>query len=130
MKKALFITLFIFSFFSISFAGDIPQKIVTAFSTGNSSQLSEFFNSSIELTLLEKEEIYSKTQAEMILKDFFAKHPPSKFTIIHKGGKDNSRYAIGDLISGTETYRITFLLKMEGEQVFIHQLRIENDNVE
>lgn len=130
MKKTLVITLFLFSFFSISFAGDIPEKIVSAFATGNSSQLSEFFNSSIELTLLEKEEIYSKTQAEMILRDFFAKHPPSKFTIIHKGGKDNSRYAIGDLISGTDTYRITFLLKIDGDKVFIHQLRIENDNME
>ena len=130
MKKALFITLLFFSFQSFSFAGDIPDKIISAFATGNSSQLSEFFNNSIELTLLEKEDIYSKTQAEMILRDFFAKHPPSKFTIIHKGGKDNSRYAIGDLVSGANTYRITFLLKMDGDKVFIHQLRIENDNVE
>lgn len=109
---------------------EVPEKIVTAFRTGNASELAAFFNSTIELTVNNKEEIYSKTQAEIILKDFFASNPPSSFTLLHQGGKETSKYAIGSLKSGTSNFRITFLLKSVNSNVFIHQLRIENSNAE
>jgi hypothetical protein len=109
---------------------EIPEKIVTAFRTGNASELAAFFNSTLELTVNNKEEIYSKTQAEIILKDFFTSNPPSSFTILHQGGKESSKYAIGSLKSGPNNFRITFLLKSVNSDVFIHQLRIENANAE
>jgi hypothetical protein len=130
MKKHIFFitSLLFFSFFNLS--DDIPVQVINAFNTGNASLLAQNFNNTIELTLFDKEEIYSKTQAEMILRDFFSKHKPTQFKIIHQGGKENSKYAIGNLICGTESFRITFLLKTEENNLFIHQLRIENDYVE
>jgi hypothetical protein len=129
MKKYIFITSLLFVSFSV-FSEDIPPQVINAFSSGNASALAQSFNSTIELTLFDKEEIYSKTQAEMILRDFFSKHKPTQFKIIHQGGKENSKYAIGNLICGTESFRITFLLKSEDGNIYIHQLRIENDYVE
>jgi hypothetical protein len=129
MKKYIIITSLLFYSISV-FPEDIPAQVINAFSTGNASLLSQNFNNTIELTLFDKEEIYSKTQAEMILRDFFSKHKPSQFKIIHQGGKENSKYAIGNLICGSESFRITFLLKSEGSVLFIHQLRIEKDYVE
>ena len=67
---------------------------------------------------------------ENILKDFFINHPPASFDILHQGGKETSKYAIGSLKSGPNTFRITFLLKSVNSKVFIHQLRIENANAE
>jgi hypothetical protein len=130
MKKyAFFTVILIFLSFTV-LSEDIPAKLLTAFSTGNASLLAQSFNNTIELTLFDKEEIYSKTQAEMILRDFFSKHVPTQFKIIHQGGKENSKYAIGNLVCGGESFRVTFLLKTEGNTTFIHQLRIENDYVE
>jgi hypothetical protein len=130
MKKYIFFlaSLLFFSFTYLS--EDIPVQVINAFSTGNASLLAQSFNNTIELTLFDKEEIYSETQAEMILRDFFSKHKPTQFKIIHQGGKENSKYAIGNLVCGAESFRVTFLLKSEGNNIFIHQLRIENDYVE
>jgi hypothetical protein len=129
MKKSIIIVglLFISLY---SYSEDIPPQVINAFATGNAAVLAQSFNNTIELTLFDKEEIYSKIQAEMILRDFFSKHKPTQFKIIHQGGKENSKYAIGNLICGAESFRITFLLKSENNNTFIHQLRIENDYVE
>jgi hypothetical protein len=113
-----------------SFSTEIPGEIVSAFKSGNATQLAKYFNQTIELTLFEKEEIYSKTQAEIILRDFFSNNPPNQFQIIHQGGKETSKFAIGSLVSGTNKYRITLLLKTVNTGVLIYQLRIEYEHVE
>jgi hypothetical protein len=109
---------------------EIPEGIINGFSKGNASALSDYMSSTLELTLNDKEEIYSKTQAEIILRKFFTDNPPSQFKIIHQGGKEKSKYAIGKLSSGTKSFRITFLLKTVENKVLIHQLRIENEYAE
>jgi hypothetical protein len=110
--------------------GDIPQAMINALKTGNTAELSKFFNSSIELAILEQEAIYSKQQAELIVKDFFAKHVPTNFVILHKGGKEGSQYAIGNLTTSTGNYRVTMLIKQRENKPFIHQLHFEEGNAE
>jgi hypothetical protein len=46
----------------------IPGGISSAFKSGNASELSKYLNSTVELTLLEKEDFYKKNVAETILK--------------------------------------------------------------
>ena len=128
MKKLIAISVFSFMLSLTAFCGDIPNEIIAAFKAGDASSLAKYFNSTIELTINNKEEIYSKTQAEIILKDFFAKNHPVSFSILHQGGKESSKYAIGSLKTNNQEYRITFLLKSVNSKVFIHQLRIESSN--
>lgn len=110
--------------------GDIPQGMIDGLKTGNSLQLSKYFNSSIELAIPGKEDIYSSKQAELILKDFFAKHVPSNFVVLHKGGKEGSQYAIGNLTTSNGNFRVTLLIKMKEGKPFIHQLRFEEENAD
>jgi len=110
--------------------GDIPQAMINALKTGNTAELSKFFNSSIQLAILEQEAIYSKQQAELIVKDFFAKHVPTNFVILHKGGKEGSQYAIGNLTTSTGNYRVTMLIKQRENKPYIHQLHFEEGNAE
>ena len=114
----------------LAHAGDLPGEIVNAISSGNAVALSKYFNNTVELTIFDKEGVYSNTQAEMILKDFFTQYPPAQFKILHQGGKESSKYAIGSLTSKGKTYRITLFFKSEGSQVLIHQFRVENEYVE
>jgi hypothetical protein len=109
---------------------DIPQTILDALKSGNTAVLSSYFNNSIELAIPGKEDIYSKQQAELIIKDFFAKHVPSNFVVLHKGGKEGSQYAIGDLFTSSGTFRVTMLVKQKDGRPFIHQLRFEAANGE
>ena len=130
MKKALWLIIYLFITTQAGYSSEIPEQIISSFNSGDAAKLSKYFNQTIELTFFEKEEIYSKTQAEIILRDFFTKNPPKQFKILHEGGKEASKYAIGQYISNSKTYRITFLLKTINSNVFIHQLRIENEYVE
>ena len=108
----------------------IPDGIIQAIRDGNAANLAKYFNASIELTLNRGEEIYSKDQAELILKDFFSKHAPNDFSILHKGGKEGSRYAIGNLSTTNGNFRVTILVKLKDSQPYVHQLRIEEENAQ
>jgi len=106
----------------------IPEAIILAFRAGNAEELSKYFYNNIELIILENEDVYSKTQAEQILKKFFADHRPSSFNIIHEGGKETSRYAIGSLSTSSGNFRVSFLIKNQDGSLLIHQLRIEEED--
>jgi hypothetical protein len=108
--------------------GDLPQAMLDALKTGNSVELSKYFNTSIELAIPGKEDIYSSKQAELIIKDFFTKHVPSAFVVLHKGGKEGSQYAIGNLTTSTGKFRVTLLIKLRENKPYIHQLRFEEEN--
>ncbi len=129
MKRVIIIGILSLGFL-YAFSIEIPGEIISAFNSGNAAQLAKYFNQTIELTMLDKEEVYSKTQAEIILRNFFSENPPKSFRILHQGGKETSKYAIGSLTSGTQKYRVTFLLKIVNSKVYIHQLRIEYEHVE
>jgi len=133
MKKLHFISVLIsltvfLGFSTVSLAGDLPDGIVTALKTGNSKELSKFFNSNIDLTVIEKQDIYSKPQAEVILKDFFSKNIPSNFAVIHQGGVEGSKYVIGNLTTSGGTFRVTITVKTINTTQVIQQLRIERGN--
>lgn len=111
------------------FGEELPKNIQTGFATGNASAISAYFNNTVELSINGKEDIYSSTQAEIILKDFFKNHIPTSFETIHKGGQGASVYAIGSLITKSGKYRVTLLIKTTDNKTYIHQLRIEKDGV-
>ena len=124
------ILIFLILIFSLSVmsqeAAQASGKIASAIKTGNAKELSAFFNANIELTVLETDGTYSKSQAEIILKDFFVKNPPQDFTINHNGAsKDMSQYYIGSYKTKQQTFRIYFLLKPGTEKMLIQQLQIE-----
>ena len=103
----------------------IPEQIPLAIRTGDAKMLAAHFNEVIELVILSKEDMYSKEQAEKIIRDFFTKNQPTQFTIKHQGGKSKSRYAIGQLTTRSGNYRVYFLLKGNDNKALIHQLRFE-----
>lgn len=108
-------------------AQDINGKISQAIKSSNSTELSKYFNNSIDLTIPGSEGTYSKVQAEQILKSFFTKYPPVSFTINHKGSSnDGSVYAIGTYKSSSITFRTYYLTKSIGGQLLIHQLKFES----
>lgn len=106
----------------------IPDGISIAFKAGNAAELSKYMNTTIELLLLDKEDFYKKTAAEAILKDFFTEYQTRDFAIRHQGAKNDAQYAIGNLRTEKGDFRVYFLLKKVGQELLIHQIRIESDN--
>ncbi len=104
-----------------SYNNQLKDNIFIAIKKGSSKSLARYFNENVELLILDKEDIYSKAQAELILKDFFIKNKILKFKLIYKSQRKKANYSIGELTTSMGNFRIYFLLK-KGK---IYQLRIE-----
>ena len=132
MKKILSIAglalIFLLPFSSLEAQSKVPEGIVLSFKAGNASELAKFFHSNVELIILDKEDVYSRSQAEQIIRKFFLEHKPESFKIIFEGGKENSRYAIGNLGTKSQSYRVYILMKSQEGSPTIHQLRIEEED--
>jgi hypothetical protein len=108
---------------------DLSADIAAAIRMGNARELSKYFGANIDLTVSGKEEMYSKAQAEQVLRGFFAKNPPKSFVLKHKANNPTAaQYVIGSYISTSgNKFRIYFLIKKIGNQSFIQQLSIETE---
>ena len=102
------------------------SKMVTAFKTGNADKIAGHFSENVDLSIDGKEDLYSKSQAEQILKTFFSAHKPNGFKIIHKGKSGQSEYFIGEL-SAEKIYRVTINSKSNGGSKKITSLTIEEN---
>ena len=122
--------LYFFLFISLqALALDIYEELASAIRSGDSRQVAAYFGTSVDLTIINQEDVYSKAQAELIVKDFFGKNPPKSFTILHKGSsRENTVYAIGNMISTNgKTFRVSFFLKLASGHYTIQELRFETE---
>jgi hypothetical protein len=108
----------------LSISRDVPGGIAESFKKGNARELARHFNDNIELVVLNNEDVYSKSQAELILRDFFSANNPVDFKLLHQGGKE-TRFAICNLVTKNGDFRVYFLLKQKDGVHLIHLLRIE-----
>ncbi len=130
-KKAIpliFILSMIFYLGSFTFNTEIPKDIAVAFKVGSAEELARYFNNTIELVILDNEDVYSNVQAQQIIDNFFTDHYPKSFEFVHQGGKEESKFAIGKLVTFNGTFRVYILIKLKDDKPFIHQLRIEPEN--
>lgn len=125
--KVVLLFLGLLAFVTPSFA-QIPGEIVLSIQNGNDEMLAKYFNQNVELVVQTHDDVFSKSQARQIVAEFFKANKPKQFTIIHQGGKEGARYAIGSLVTATGNFRVYFLLKNKEENSYIHQLKIEKQN--
>ncbi|UKN01230.1 DUF4783 domain-containing protein [Paracrocinitomix mangrovi] len=103
-------------------------KMITAFKNGKAEVIATSFNDNVDLSIDGKSDLYSKSQAEQILKTFFADHPVSSFEVIHKGSSGQSDYFIGELTSkGNAVFKVTINSKTLGGVQRITTLTISPD---
>ena len=129
MKK--FFLFFIVSAIAIGSFGQTSEKqnISKAIQDGNAKLLGGYFTKTVDLTVKDIEGVYSKDQAEVILTRFFTENKTKSYSVKHEGkSKLDDYYYIGDLVTATGTYRLTFFLKKEGEIFRIKQLKIESED--
>ena len=111
-------------------AFDISDDVASAVKTGNAANVAKFFAASVDMKIIDKEDVYSKAQAELILKDFFSKNAIKSFAVMHKGtSKTGDQFAIGTYeTTAGKKFRTYFLFKKEGTAFTIQQLRFETQD--
>lgn len=129
MKNKLLLILMLIIGSQTSRAFDLYEEIAGAIRSGDASIIANYFGSTVDLTILDQEEVYSKAQAEQVLRNFFQKNPPKSFQILHKGSsREGLQYAIGSLQSSNgKIFRASFYVKSTGGKNTIQELRFEAD---
>jgi len=107
---------------------DLKSTIISGFKTGNAKLIARYFLANIDISLLEKENLYSKSQGEQVLNTFFTEHKPSDFSINHEGKSSNIKYYIGTLVTAKSKFRITINTKMVNGVELISHLTIETED--
>ncbi|MBK9175532.1 MAG: DUF4783 domain-containing protein [Flavobacteriales bacterium] len=113
---------------SSAFAQDaVKDQVVDALKTGDPAALAAHFIANIDLTVKANSDVYSKAQAEQIMRKFFNENPPVDMVIEHSGvSKSGDKYFIGILRTRNAYYRTTFFLKRIGDAFQLKSLRIED----
>ena len=121
-------SLILILFFSISVSADTFDDVALAIKKSNQKDISKYFNQTVELTILDNEGVYSKPQAEVILKNFFAQNPPTNVAINHRGSStQGSKYATAIYEYSKGKYRIYIYMKESATGMIIQELRIEKE---
>jgi hypothetical protein len=108
------------------FQGDFIDEMSSLFKSGNSKEIARNFSSSVALSIIHDEDVYSKVQAEQILRDFFSKHSPTNSSVLHLiNTNPNMRFGILSLSTRNGKFRISITSKKVSNSFLITELRID-----
>ena len=110
------------------FSFSIPsgmENILNAIKQSDAPSLSRYFDNSVDITLFNKSNNYSRSQAQMVLRDFFAANPVRGFEVLQTGENAGNHYCIGNLITKRATYYTTIFVKVHGNNSILQEIRIE-----
>lgn len=126
--KAIFTSLLVASALILSSFGQSSSSIdevIGALRSGNAGELSRYFDDNVEVTLPVKSDSYSKAQAQLILKDFFANNNVKGFELKHKGDSPGGHYCIGTLQTKSGNFRAHVFMKSKGDKELVKELRFQ-----
>lgn len=124
LNRYLLSIVFLFVGFAASFAQtDVINLVKETIKAGSAKELSRFLNQTVDVTLDDGPQSYSKAQAEFVFRDFFKQHPPTEFSIIHQGtSKGGQTFGIGQYKTGADTYRVYMKVKVVDSQQLVHEI--------
>jgi hypothetical protein len=102
------------------------NDIINALKTGNANQFSKYFDNILDVKLPEKDEIKSigKTQASVTMKSFFDENNIKGFDASSQRELGGIMYIAGKLQGSSKAYQLTLMLKENGNDVVITNIRI------
>lgn len=103
----------------------IVGRVIQTINNGNADSLSFYFNQRVELSLPGFSAISSRSQAKMMIRDFFVANPPKSFEIISEHKSEDGSYIVGTLLGEYHDFRISFLTKNQTPKQLIYQFSIE-----
>lgn len=99
------------------------DDVINALRSGNSSQLSSYFDENVEVTLPDKSDSYSKAQAQLIIKDFFGNNGVRGFELKHKGDSPGGQFCIGTLQTNAGNFRTNVFMKTKNGREVVKEIR-------
>jgi hypothetical protein len=115
--------------------GTVPDTLVhrvaTAFQTGNAQLLLAPAADRVEVSLFGARTFYSSAQAFYVLRDFFEKHPPSRFVLADTTGAGRSGFLRGTYrhTRGAQPLKVYLRFVHERKDAWaLHEVRIDAES--
>jgi hypothetical protein len=127
MKASIFL---IFSIWLIGWQtnanlGAVYNSLERSIREGNEKRIIFHAGEKVLLELEHVESVYSKPQAEQILRDFFDKNKPTEFEVSFKGTNKNNYAMIGTLVTDkAKKFRVSIRLKESGNTFILEKLSV------
>jgi hypothetical protein len=102
------------------------DEVINALRSGNSAQLSGYFDENVELTLPDKSDSYSRAQAQLIVKDFFGNNKVRGFELKHKGDSPSGHFCIGTLQTNAGNFRTNVFMKVKNGKEVVKEIRFQS----
>jgi hypothetical protein len=123
---ALLLLFLVGSGLKASRGGDAADDVQNLVKAGNSKEIAKMMASTVEITILSDENVYSKVQAEAILKDFFLKHTPTAVKLVHKlTSNPNYRFTVLLLTTSNGIFRVSYAMKNNDGTFLLTEMRFE-----
>ena len=105
------------------------EDMVNAIRNDRVADMIKYFDNFVPLTLNNAQSIYSRNQAEVVLKDFFDKNIPKDFQIMDNGSPDNSsKFIIGSLTATNNIkYNVYILIKLKDGNYVLQDFRLNKE---
>jgi hypothetical protein len=104
---------------------DNMDAVITAIRAGNVTRLSPFFDSRVDISLPDKSDTYSRSQAEMVIGDFFNTNIVQNFRITQQGESGGTFFCTGLLLTRSGNFRTTLFFKQKGDKHFLQEIRFQ-----
>ena len=107
--------------------GGVAEAIGAALRAGDASGVSRYFGPSVDITMHHTTSTYSKTQGELVLRDFFSKNEVRNFEMQHaeqSGGRPLA-FAIGYLQTSNGKYKVLMWLRPRDGGYVLKEIRFE-----
>lgn len=98
------------------------DDVINALKTGNAQELSRYVDDNLEISLPDKSDNYSRSQAIMVLQDFFNNNGVTGFDVQFKGENGGGQYCIGSLKTRSGNYRTTVFMKTKDGKQLVKQI--------
>jgi hypothetical protein len=127
MKTTIFfiLSLWVISWQTNANLGAVYNSLERSIREGQEKKILQHAGDKLLLELEHVESVYSKPQAEQILRDFFDKNKPAEFEVSFKGTNKNNYAMIGTLVTDkTKKFRVSIRLKESGNTFVLEKLSI------
>jgi len=106
-------------------ATDNVGDVASAIKTGDATRVSKYFDNLVEISLNDRSHSYSRSQAELIVRDFFTSHDVTNFQVVYKSAGADVEYCMGKLTTRHGEYRTSFSLKNRGDRKLIQEISFD-----
>lgn len=126
MKKLAFLSMGFVVMLSSFISQNGIEDVIGALKSGNASGIARYFDNYVDVTMPDKSSNYSKSQAELIIKDFFANSGVKNFEIKHRGNNESGEFCIGTLQTKNGNYRTKVFMRQKGNKQVIQEIGFQS----